>query len=272
MTPASLVFSAPASARSCSSRSRSPAERCGRSCPPGGGSSPTRSQSWRYRGFSSPAPRRSSPAPSPACSSPRFPFSGAARLGHPQRAPAERSPSGRSWVGFAGVAVLPGFDISGHDLLAVGEIGVCTVGYAVGPMIISASSPTSRPSASWPHRWPSPHWCTPRSDHPAWGQPSHRPGDRLRRHPWVSAARRAPSSSSCPHRRRSARPGHRDHLLTRRWLWSGVTILSEPLRIGAVLGFALILAGSTWPPGATGGRASVPEAREPVAAEAGPPS
>ena len=40
-------------------------------------------------------------------------------------------------VGFAGVAVLLGFDISSHDLLAVAEIGVCTVGYAVGPMIIS---------------------------------------------------------------------------------------------------------------------------------------
>jgi drug/metabolite transporter (DMT)-like permease len=40
-------------------------------------------------------------------------------------------------VGLAGVAVLLGFDITGHDLLAVAEIGVCTVGYAVGPMIIS---------------------------------------------------------------------------------------------------------------------------------------
>jgi drug/metabolite transporter (DMT)-like permease len=40
-------------------------------------------------------------------------------------------------VGLAGVAVLLGFDISGHDLLAVAEIGVCTVGYAIGPMIIS---------------------------------------------------------------------------------------------------------------------------------------
>jgi drug/metabolite transporter (DMT)-like permease len=40
-------------------------------------------------------------------------------------------------VGLAGVAVLLGFDISSHDLLAVAEIGVCTVGYAVGPMIIS---------------------------------------------------------------------------------------------------------------------------------------
>jgi len=40
-------------------------------------------------------------------------------------------------VGFAGVAVLLGLSIPVHDLGAVGEIGVVTVGYATGPMIIS---------------------------------------------------------------------------------------------------------------------------------------
>jgi drug/metabolite transporter (DMT)-like permease len=40
-------------------------------------------------------------------------------------------------VGIAGVAVLLGLDISFRDLGAVGEIGVVTVGYAAGPMIIS---------------------------------------------------------------------------------------------------------------------------------------
>lgn len=40
-------------------------------------------------------------------------------------------------VGLAGVAVLIGFDISVRDLGAVGEIGLCTVGYALGPMILS---------------------------------------------------------------------------------------------------------------------------------------
>jgi drug/metabolite transporter (DMT)-like permease len=51
----------------------------------------------------------------------------------------------------------------------------------------------------------------------------------------------------------------------------GVTILGEPLRIGAVLGFALILAGSYLAtrrqPAAV---APPPEARDPVAVEAGP--
>jgi len=40
-------------------------------------------------------------------------------------------------LGLAGVGVLLGFDVSVHDLGAVGEIGLCAVGYAVGPMIIS---------------------------------------------------------------------------------------------------------------------------------------
>ena len=40
-------------------------------------------------------------------------------------------------IGIAGVAVLLGFDISTRDLGAVGEVGLCTVGYAIGPMIIS---------------------------------------------------------------------------------------------------------------------------------------
>jgi drug/metabolite transporter (DMT)-like permease len=51
----------------------------------------------------------------------------------------------------------------------------------------------------------------------------------------------------------------------------GVTILGEPLRIGAVLGFALILAGSylaTRRQPAAG--APPPEARDPVAVEAAP--
>ena len=40
-------------------------------------------------------------------------------------------------VGFVGVAALVGFDLSGGNLGAVGEIAVVTVGYALGPMIIS---------------------------------------------------------------------------------------------------------------------------------------
>jgi drug/metabolite transporter (DMT)-like permease len=40
-------------------------------------------------------------------------------------------------VGFLGVATLVGFDVSGGSLGAIGEIAVVTVGYALGPMIIS---------------------------------------------------------------------------------------------------------------------------------------
>jgi drug/metabolite transporter (DMT)-like permease len=42
-------------------------------------------------------------------------------------------------VGFAGVAVLVGFDIGGSDRLAFGEIGIVAVGYSLGPLIISRS-------------------------------------------------------------------------------------------------------------------------------------
>ena len=40
-------------------------------------------------------------------------------------------------IGLAGVGVLLGFDVTVRDLGAVGEVGLCAVGYAVGPMIIS---------------------------------------------------------------------------------------------------------------------------------------
>jgi drug/metabolite transporter (DMT)-like permease len=40
-------------------------------------------------------------------------------------------------VGFIGVAALVGFNVSAHDLVAVGEIGLVAIAYAVGPMIVS---------------------------------------------------------------------------------------------------------------------------------------
>jgi len=40
-------------------------------------------------------------------------------------------------VGLAGVAALLGFDVSGGDLRAVGEIALVTVGYATGPLLIT---------------------------------------------------------------------------------------------------------------------------------------
>jgi drug/metabolite transporter (DMT)-like permease len=40
-------------------------------------------------------------------------------------------------VGFAGVATLVGFGLGHSDMLAVGEVAVVAVGYALGPLIIS---------------------------------------------------------------------------------------------------------------------------------------
>jgi drug/metabolite transporter (DMT)-like permease len=40
-------------------------------------------------------------------------------------------------VGFVGVAALVGFNVSARDLGAVGEVGLVTLGYAIGPMIIA---------------------------------------------------------------------------------------------------------------------------------------
>ena len=40
-------------------------------------------------------------------------------------------------VGFAGVATLVGFDLGSSNLLALGEVGVVAVGYALGPLVVS---------------------------------------------------------------------------------------------------------------------------------------
>ncbi|HEV8469944.1 MAG TPA: DMT family transporter [Candidatus Limnocylindria bacterium] len=40
-------------------------------------------------------------------------------------------------LGFAGVAVLVGLDVSTNDLGAVAEVGLVVVGYAIGPMIVA---------------------------------------------------------------------------------------------------------------------------------------
>jgi drug/metabolite transporter (DMT)-like permease len=40
-------------------------------------------------------------------------------------------------IGFAGVATLVGFDVGSSNLLALGEVGVVAVGYALGPLVVS---------------------------------------------------------------------------------------------------------------------------------------
>lgn len=41
------------------------------------------------------------------------------------------------WIGLAGVAALLGFDVRGGDLLAAGEMVLVVIGYAVGPMVVA---------------------------------------------------------------------------------------------------------------------------------------
>jgi drug/metabolite transporter (DMT)-like permease len=40
-------------------------------------------------------------------------------------------------IGFAGVAVLVGFDVGNSNHLALGEMGIVAIGYALGPLIVS---------------------------------------------------------------------------------------------------------------------------------------
>jgi drug/metabolite transporter (DMT)-like permease len=44
-------------------------------------------------------------------------------------------------IGFVGVAVLVGFNVSARDLLAVGEVALVVIGYATGPIIVSRKLP-----------------------------------------------------------------------------------------------------------------------------------
>ena len=41
------------------------------------------------------------------------------------------------WIGLAGVVALLGFDVRGGDLFAAGEMVVVVIGYAVGPMVVA---------------------------------------------------------------------------------------------------------------------------------------
>ena len=40
-------------------------------------------------------------------------------------------------IGFVGVALVVGLDVATDDLLAVGEVGLVVIGYAIGPMIVA---------------------------------------------------------------------------------------------------------------------------------------
>jgi drug/metabolite transporter (DMT)-like permease len=86
----------------------------------------------------------------------------------------------RNWVGIAvgmiGVVALVGFDVAGSDLIAVGQIAITVLGYAIAPIVVAkwmsdvpgiglagvslgiaaiVYAPAVFLTGSWPHAWPS---------------------------------------------------------------------------------------------------------------------
>ena len=149
-------------------------------------------------------------------------------------------------VGFAGVAVLLGFDVSGHDLLAVGEIGVCAVGYAVGPMIIARklshlpSVGVVAASLAFAALVYAPVGIIQLGD----SHPTARVLASAVTLGVVCTAVAFVLFFALIAEIGPVRATVITYLNPAVALVLGVTILDEPLRIGAVLGFALILAGS----------------------------
>ena len=149
-------------------------------------------------------------------------------------------------VGFAGVAVLLGFDVSGHDLLAVGEIGVCAVGYAVGPMIIARklshlpSVGVVAASLAFAALVYAPVGIIQLGD----SHPTTRVLASAVTLGVVCTAVAFVLFFALIAEIGPVRATVITYLNPAVALVLGVTILDEPLRIGAVLGFALILAGS----------------------------
>ena len=176
-------------------------------------------------------------------------------------------------VGLAGVAVLLGLDVSVRDLGAVGEIGLCTVGYAIGPMIISRKLSRLPPvavvaaSLTFSALVYAPLGIAQLAgSHPGARELASAAGLGV-----VCTALAFVLFFALIAEIGPIRATVITYFNPAVALLLGVTILGEPLRLGAVLGFALVLAGSylaTRPePGAAApGR----EAREPASAEQEP--
>jgi drug/metabolite transporter (DMT)-like permease len=149
-------------------------------------------------------------------------------------------------LGLIGVAVLLGFDISTRDLGAVAEVGLCAVGYAVGPMIISrklshlpsigvvAASLTLAAVAYAPLG----------IAQLAGGHPTPRALASAAALGVVCTALAFVLFFALIAEIGPVRSTVITYFNPAVALVLGVTILGEPLRIGALLGFALILAGS----------------------------
>ena len=149
-------------------------------------------------------------------------------------------------LGLTGVTVLLGFDISTRDLGAVAEVGLCAVGYAVGPMIISrklshlpsigvvAASLTLAAVAYAPLG----------IAQLAGGHPTPRALASAAALGVVCTALAFVLFFALIAEIGPVRSTVITYFNPAVALVLGVTILGEPLRIGALLGFALILAGS----------------------------
>ena len=149
-------------------------------------------------------------------------------------------------LGLVGVGVLLGFDISTRDLGAVAEVGLCAVGYAVGPMIISRklSNLPSIGVVAASLALVAVAYAPLGIAQLAGGHPTARA--------LASAATLGVLSTAVAFVLFFALIAEigpvRATLITyfnpAVALVLGVTVLGEPLRVGTVLGFALILAGS----------------------------
>jgi drug/metabolite transporter (DMT)-like permease len=149
-------------------------------------------------------------------------------------------------VGLAGVGVLLGFDITVHDLGAVAEVGLCALGYAIGPMIISRKlaqlPPVGVVAASL--TFTAVVYAPLGIIQLAGGHPSTRALASAATLGVVCTALAFVLFFALIAEIGPVRATVITYFNPVVALVLGVSILGEPLRIGAVLGFALILAGS----------------------------
>jgi len=149
-------------------------------------------------------------------------------------------------VGLAGVGVLLGFDVTVHDLGAVAEVGLCAVGYAVGPMIISRklSHLPSIGVVAASLTLAAVVYAPLGIAQLAGGHPTARALTSAATLGVVCTAVAFVLFFALIAEIGPVRSTVITYFNPAVALVLGVTILGEPLRIGAVLGFALILAGS----------------------------
>jgi drug/metabolite transporter (DMT)-like permease len=147
-------------------------------------------------------------------------------------------------IGFVGVAALVGLDIHLSDLVAVGAVALTALGYAIGPVIISRSLADVPPmgvitgsliiaAAGYapfaPLFWPARITADAALSVLAWASSALLP------HLWSSSH----SSPKGP-----ARATLITYINPAVALLLGVIVLSEPLTIGMMIGFPLVIVGS----------------------------